>query len=256
MKAILLAGGMGTRLREETEFRPKPMVEVGGRPILWHIMKNFAHFGVTDFIVATGYKSDAIKDYFLNYRARTNDFTIDLSNQGSLIFHGGHEDADWRVTVAYTGELTTTGGRVRQAAQYLDGEPFLVAYGDGLSNVSISELLRFHEAEKTIGTVTTVQPMSRFGVMDVGSDGIVTEFREKPKLDGWVNTGFFVFQPEFVEYLIEDDALEFEPLARLAREGQLSAFRHDGFWQPVDTYRELLMVNQMWNEGDAPWRRW
>jgi glucose-1-phosphate cytidylyltransferase len=256
VKAILLAGGLGTRLREETEFRPKPMVEVGGRPILWHIMKNLAHFGITDFIVATGYKSDVIKDYFLNYEAWSNDFTIELGNRDSLTFHGGHDEAGWRVTVAYTGDLTMTGGRVHRAARYLDDEPFLVTYGDGLSDVDITALRSFHEAEKTIGTVTTVQPMSRFGVMDVSADGKVMAFREKPRLDGWVNTGFFMFKPEFIDYLDDNCTLELEPLARLVAERELSAYRHDGYWQPVDTYRELTMLNQMWDEGDFPWRRW
>ena len=256
MKAILLAGGLGMRLREETEFRPKPMAEVGGRPILWHIMKNLAHFGVTDFIVATGYKSDVIKDYFLNYEAWSNDFTIELGSRESLKFHGGHDEENWRVTIAYTGELTMTGGRVHRAARYLDDEPFLVTYGDGLSDVDIAGLRIFHEAVKTIGTVTTVQPTSRFGVMDVGADGKVTEFREKPRLDGWVNTGFFMFRPEFIDYLDDNCTLELEPLAQLAAERELSAYRHEGYWQPVDTYRELTMLNEMWDAGDVPWRRW
>ena len=251
-----MAGGLGTRLREETEFRPKPMVEVGGRPILWHIMKNLAHFGITDFIVATGYKSDLIKEYFLNYEAWNNDFTIELGKKNSLRFHDAHGEAHWSVTVAYTGEATMTGGRVFRAARYLDDEPFLVTYGDGLANVDIDDLRAAHSAAGTLATVTTVQPTSRFGVMDVDDQGIVRSFREKPTMDGWVNIGFFVMEPGVVGYLDENAVLEEEPLARLAADGQLSAYRHEGFWQPMDTYRESMLLNQLWNAGQAPWKTW
>jgi len=256
VKAILLAGGLGTRLREETEFRPKPMVEVGGRPILWHIMKNLAHFGITDFIVATGYKSDMIKEYFLNYEAWNNDFTIELGKKDSLRFHDTHGEAHWSVTVAYTGEATMTGGRVFKASRYLDDEPFLVAYGDGLANVDIGALRAAHATAGTLATVTTVQPTSRFGVMDVNDQGIVRSFREKPTMDGWVNIGFFVMDPGVVGYLDENAVLEEEPLARLAADGQLSAYRHEGFWQPMDTYRESRLLNDLWDSGKAAWRVW
>lgn len=239
MKAILLAGGLGTRMREETEFRPKPMVEVGGRPVLWHIMKNLAHFGIRDFIVATGYKSDMVKDYFLNYEARNNDFTVHLGHRDQLRFHGDHDESDWTVTVAYTGEATNTGGRVLRASRYLDEEPFLVTYGDGLADVDIDALRAWHSAQGRLATVTTVQPLSRFGVMDVGEGGRVRSFREKPQLEGWVNIGFFVMQPAVLDYLDPDAVLEQEPLARLAADGQLTAYRHGGFWQPMDTYREF-----------------
>lgn len=256
MKAILLAGGLGTRMREETEFRPKPMVEVGGRPVLWHIMKNLAHFGVRDFIVATGYKSDMVKDYFLNYEARNNDFTVHLGHRDQLRFHGDHDEADWTVTVAYTGEATNTGGRVLRASRYLDDEPFLVTYGDGLADVDITALRGFHAEHGRLATVTTVQPLSRFGVMDVEDGGRVRSFREKPQLEGWVNIGFFVMQPQVLEYLDDDCVLEQQPLANLAAAGQLSAFRHRGFWQPMDTYREFTMLNELWDSGSAPWRVW
>lgn len=256
IQAILLAGGLGTRMREETEFRPKPMVEVGGRPVLWHIMKNLAHFGVTDFIIATGYKSEMVKDYFLNYEALNNDFTVTLGRQDSLRFHGEHDEANWTVTIAFTGEATMTGGRVFGAAKYLDAEPFLVTYGDGLADVDISALRTFHNSQGRLATVTTVQPTSRFGVMDVAPSGIVTQFSEKPQLEGWVNIGFFIFEPEVISYLEDSSVLEQEPLARLAREGQLSAFRHKGFWQPMDTYRESQMLNELWRKGEAPWRVW
>lgn len=256
MKAILLAGGLGTRIREETEFRPKPMVEVGGRPILWHIMKNLAQFGIDDFIVATGYKSSMIKDYFLNYEAQSNDFTVELGKRESLVFHGEHDEAHWRVTVAFTGDDTQTGGRVFRAAKYLDGEPFLVTYGDGLADVDISALAAFHEATGRLGTVTTVQPTSRFGVLDLTEDGQVTQFREKPRLDGWINIGFMILEPGALAYFDEDCVLEQGPLVDLALAGQLSAYRHDGFWQPMDTFRESKLLNDLWASGEAPWRNW
>jgi glucose-1-phosphate cytidylyltransferase len=256
MKAILLAGGLGTRIREETEFRPKPMVEVGGRPILWHIMKNLAHFGITDFIIATGYKSDMIKEYFLNYEAWNNDFTVELGRRDSLTFHGAHDEAHWNVTVAFTGEETMTGGRVLKASKYLDDEPFLVTYGDGLADVSIDDLRAFHVSSGCLATGTTVQPLSRFGVMDVGPDGKVTSFSEKPKLDGWINVGFFIMEPGALGYLSDNCVLEEEPLAQLAADRQLSAYRHPGFWQPMDTYRVSKLLNDLWDSGSAPWRLW
>jgi len=256
MKAILLAGGLGTRLREETEFRPKPMVEVGGRPILWHIMKNLSFFGIQDFIIATGYKSDMIKEYFLNYEVWNSDFTIELGKRDSLRFHDAHEEADWRVTVAFTGDATMTGGRVFRAAKYLDDEPFLVTYGDGLADVDIHALRAFHEASGCLATVTTVQPTSRFGVMEVESDGRVVSFSEKPQLDGWINVGFFIMDPQVIDYLDPECVLEEEPLARLARDHQLSAYRHRGFWQPMDTYRESRILSEAWENGSAPWKVW
>lgn len=256
MKAILLAGGLGTRLREETEFRPKPMVEVGGRPILWHIMKNLAHFGITDFIVATGYKSQMIKEYFLNYEAWNNDFSVELGRKDSLIFHDEHEESHWTVTVAFTGETTMTGGRVFLSAKYLDDEPFLVTYGDGLADVDIEALTAFHKRSECLATVTTVQPTSRFGVMDVATDGRVISFAEKPRLEGWINIGFFIMRPAALQYLDGDCVLEEEPLASLARDGQLSAYRHQGFWQPMDTFREAKLLNDLWDSGKAPWRIW
>ena len=256
IKAIILAGGLGTRMREETEFRPKPMVEIGGRPVLWHIMKNLAHFGISDFIIATGYKSDMIKEYFLNYEAWNNDFTIELGKKDSLTFHDSHNEAHWTVTIAYTGENTMTGGRVKQSAKYLDNETFLVTYGDGLADVNINVLLDYHKSTGSLATVTTVQPTSRFGVMDVDDSGKVISFAEKPKIEGWINVGFFIMEPEFLTYLGPDSVLEEEPLARLAGDGQLSAYRHTGFWQPMDTYREALVLDSLWNSGVAPWKCW
>lgn len=256
IKSLILAGGLGTRLREETEFKPKPMVDVGGRPILWHIMKNLSVQGVKDFSVATGYKGDVIKDYFLNYHARNNDVTIDLGQQSRFTQHGLHDESDWRVTIAGTGETTMTGGRVFRSMKYLQGERFLCTYGDGLADIDLRALIDFHISRGKIATVTTVKPLSRFGVMDVDDGGIVTQFREKPIMDGWVNAGFFIFEPKIFEYLDEDCVLEAEPLAKLAADGQLAAYRHTGFWQPMDTFRESNFLNELWNSNDAPWKNW
>lgn len=256
MKAIILAGGLGTRLREETEYRPKPMVEIGGRPVLWHIMKAFAHHGLKDFIVCAGYRGDVIRDYFLNYEARTNDFTVHLGVRNSVKYHGEHPESDWTVTVAETGAETMTGGRVKRIETYVAGERCIVTYGDGLADVDITRLVRFHESHGRLATVTTVRPLSRFGVMDIDSAGSVERFREKPVTDDYVNAGFFVFEPEVFSYLDDDSVLEREPLERLAADQQLMAYRHDGFWQPMDTYRESTMLNQMWDDGKAAWKVW
>lgn len=256
-KVVLLAGGLGTRLREETEFRPKPMVEVGGRPVLWHIMKLFARHGLTDFVVATGYKSDMIKDYFLDYEARNNDFTVTLGATHDIEFHGSHDESRWTVTVSFTGDDTMTGGRVSRVRRYLGDQTFLCTYGDGLSDVDITELLAFHRAHGKLATVTTVQPLSRFGVMEVDDAGAVTRFREKPQVEGWINVGYFVFEPAVLDYLDGDDCiLEEVPLARLAADGELVAYRHQGFWQPMDTYRESKLLNDMWAADAAPWKVW
>ena len=255
MKVVLLAGGLGTRMREETEYKPKPMVEVGGKPILWHLMKSFASHGLTDFVVCTGYRGDVIKDYFLNYDALMNDFTAHLGKSTHIEVHGNHTEVDWKVTVADTGPTTMTGGRVKRVAKYIDSR-FMVTYGDGLADIDISALLAFHESHGKLATVTTVRPLSRFGVMDLDSTGQVQQFREKPQTDDYVNAGFFVFEPQVLEYLDEECVLEQAPLERLAAEGQLMAYRHEGFWQPMDTYREFTMLNEMWDSGSAPWKVW
>lgn len=256
IKGLILAGGLGTRLREETEFKPKPMVEVGGRPIIWHIMKNLSTQGLNEFTIATGYKGESIKDYFLNYHSRNNDVTLNLGTNSSVIHHGLHGESDWRVTIANTGELTMTGGRVYRSLKYLEGDRFLCTYGDGLADINLKELMDFHLAHGKKATVTTVQPLSRFGVMDVDSNGVVTQFREKPIMDGWVNAGFFIFESSIVDYLDENCILEQEPLAKLAAEGELVAYRHHGFWQPMDTLRESIFLNEMWSEDRAPWKNW
>lgn len=255
LKVVLLAGGLGTRMREETEYKPKPMVEVGGRPVLWHLMKVFAAHDLKDFVVCTGYRGDVIKDYFLNYDARMNDFTAHLGASSHIEVHGNHEERDWKVTVADTGATTMTGGRVKRIGKYLDGR-FIVTYGDGLANVDLTKLLEFHESHGKLATVTTVRPLSRFGVMDIDSAGLVQQFREKPLTDDYVNVGFFVFEPEVLDYLDEDCVLEQGPLEKLAAEGQLMAYRHEGFWQPMDTFREYTMLNEMWDSNEAPWKVW
>jgi glucose-1-phosphate cytidylyltransferase len=242
LKVVLLAGGLGTRLREETEYRPKPMVEVGGRPVLWHIMENFSAHGLNEFIVCTGYRGDVIKDYFLNHEARNNDFTVDLGSSNKIAYHGQHSEGSWKVTVADTGAETMTGGRVKRVERYTAGERFMVTYGDGLADVDIRALLAFHESHGKLATVTTVRPLSRFGVMDLAPDGTVVQFREKPLTDDDVNADSFVF---------EQIGLKAWP-----RDGQPVAYRHDGFWQPMDTYREYTMLNEMWDSGKAPWKVW
>jgi glucose-1-phosphate cytidylyltransferase len=256
LKIILLAGGLGTRLREETEYRPKPMVEVGGKPVLWHIMKNFASFGLNEFVVCTGYKGEVIKDYFLNYEVRNSDFSITLGDRESITYHDRHEEGSWKVTVVDTGAETMTGGRVKRARPYTSSQRFMVTYGDGLADVDIAKLLDFHLAHGKLATVTTVRPLSRFGVMDLNDDGKVLQFREKPLTDDYVNAGFFVFEPEVFDYLDDDCVLEQAPLEALASDGQLMAYKHDGFWQPMDTYREFSMLNEMWKSGRAPWKVW
>lgn len=245
-------------MREETEYRPKPMVEIGGRPVLWHLMKVFATYGLTDFVVCGGYKVEQIKDYFLNYAARNNDYTITLGQRSSLVFHDDHLESEWHVTVADTGLNTLTAGRVERVQKYVGDERFMVTYGDGLADVDIPGLLDFHEKHARYATITTIRPLSRFGLVDVDEDNLVTQFREKPQLDDWVNAGFFVFEPEVFDYLKDGDGvmLEQEPLVRLAADRQLAAYRHEGFWQPMDTYRESQLLNEMWERGDAPWKIW
>lgn len=256
MKAVLLAGGLGTRMREETEFRPKPMVEVGGRPVLWHIMKVLGAQGITDFVICAGYKSEYIKNYFYNYGASNLDFTTKLGDKDSTIFHGSHDEFDWTVTVADTGAATMTGGRIKQIERYVGDEPFLCTYGDGIADVDIKALQKFHEAHGKIASMTTTQPTSRFGVVDMDSTGSVMQFREKPKVNDWINIGYFIFQPEIFDFLEHNSVLEEEPLRNLARERQIAAYKHSGFWQPMDTFRESQLLNEIWDSGSAPWKIW
>jgi glucose-1-phosphate cytidylyltransferase len=257
VKVVVLCGGLGTRLREETEFRPKPMVEIGGRPILWHIMKIYAHCGFREFVLCLGYRGNMIKEYFLNYEAMNNDFTICLGCDSRIHYKGTHSEQGFQVTLAETGLNTMTGGRVRRVRKYIDEETFLLSYGDGLADIDIKKLLAFHKEHGKIATVTTVTPISRFGIVELSDSRQVLKFREKPRTDTFASAGFFVFQREVFDYLSGDECiLEREPLQRLAAEGQLMAYQHDGFFHMMDTYREYEHLNHLWSLGNAPWRVW
>jgi glucose-1-phosphate cytidylyltransferase len=258
MKVVVLCGGQGTRLREETEFRPKPMVEVGDRPILWHILKMYSHYGFRQFVLCLGYRGNMIKEYFLKYEAMNNDFTISLGSRRRIVFHDAHDEQDYQVTLADTGPETMTGGRVRRVQRHLrDDDTFMVTYGDGLADVDLHALVDFHRRHGRLATVTAVRPSSRFGVLDVDDDGKVARFAEKPQLEGWASAGFFVFDRRVLGYLGGDDCiLEREPLERLAAEGELMVYRHDGFFFAMDTYREFKMLNELWDRGEAPWKVW
>jgi glucose-1-phosphate cytidylyltransferase len=261
MKAVILCGGQGTRLREQTEFRPKPMVEIGGRPILWHIMKLYAFHGVTEFILCLGYKGQVIKEYFLNYQAMNCDFTVDLGRREGIHLHGASStDEGWRVTLVDTGENAMTGARVARAAKYLtpDDETFMVTYGDGLSNVNLRAVLEFHREHGKLATLTGVRPSGRFGEL-VYEGSRVVSFAEKPQVgQGLVNGGFFCFQRQFLDYLSEspDCTLERTPLEACAADGQLHVFEHSGYWQCMDTYRDWQALEAQWQSGNAPWKVW
>ncbi|HEY1685654.1 MAG TPA: glucose-1-phosphate cytidylyltransferase [Tepidisphaeraceae bacterium] len=253
---FILCGGLGTRLREETEFRPKPMVPIGNQPILWHIMRSYSRHGFKKFILCLGYKSEVVKSYFLNYTSMNSDFTVELKSN-NLTVHSVDHDQDWQVTLAYTGELTMTGGRVAQAAaKYLGDAPtFAVTYGDGLTDVNLTDEFVFHQSHKTIGTVLGTNPPSRFGELKLAENRVM-EFSEKPEFtDNWINAGYFFFQRNFLKYLSQDEScvLEREPLIKLARDGQLSMYKHSGFWACMDTQRDRESLEKMWNSGKAPW---
>ena len=255
MKAVILAGGRGTRLAEETTVRPKPMVEVGGRPLLWHILKIYAAHGVADFIICCGYKGYMIKEYFANYFLHTSDITFDLSNN-SLEVHQTTTEP-WRITLVDTGIDTQTGGRLKRVADYVGEDDFCCTYGDGIADVNIGRLIEFHNSQGRLATVTAVQPPGRFGALRIEGDS-VSEFLEKPSGDGgWINGGFFVLSPKVLDQIEGDDTLfEQGPLGALAAHNQLSVFRHEGFFQPVDTIRELQLLEEHWNSGIAPWKVW
>lgn len=258
MKVVVLCGGLGTRLREETEYRPKPMVEIGGKPILWHIMKMYAHHGLREFVLCLGYRGNMIKDYFLKYEAMNSDFRICLGRQSHIDFMGAHQEQDFAVTLADTGQDTMTGGRIKRVSRYLsDDDTFLLTYGDGLSDVNIKAVIDFHRKHGKLATITSVSPISRFGLLDVDTQGQVQRFVEKPKSDGAINAGFFVLNRKVIDYISGDDCiLEREPLENLARDGQLMAYRHEGFFFAMDTYREYQALNEMWGSGHAPWKVW
>lgn len=258
MKVVILCGGLGTRLREETEFRPKPLVEIGGRPILWHIMKIYAHYGFKDFILCLGYKGELIKEYFLNYEAMNNDFSIHLGDRNSIKFHSNHLENDWNITLADTGKLAQTGKRIKRIEKYINGDNFMVTYGDGVGNINIKKLLQKHLASKKIATVTGVHSSGRFGELKL-RDETVVEFAEKPMRNaGYINGGFFVFNRKIFKYLKNHDNcyLEREPMEKLVNDRQLSVYMHNGFWKCMDTQREMDILNSMYQKKNAPWKVW
>jgi glucose-1-phosphate cytidylyltransferase len=259
MPVVILCGGLGTRLREETERLPKPLVEIGEMPILWHIMKIYSHHGFRRFILCLGYKSWLIKEFFLRYREYVSDFTLEMRGDHQPAFHDSNgAEENWSVTCAETGLLTATGARLWRVRDYIDTDTFMFTYGDGIGRVDVSALLDFHYEQGRIGTVTGVHPSSRYGEMKADGSRVV-EFAEKPELvEGFVSGGFFVFQREFLNYLNDDPNLFFEeaPLGNVARDGELSVFAHDGFWMGMDTYREFNELNELWASGDAPWKVW
>jgi glucose-1-phosphate cytidylyltransferase len=257
MKVVILAGGYGTRLSEETGVKPKPMVEIGDKPILWHIMKIYSAHALNDFIICLGYKGYLIKEYFANYYLRRSDVTFDIRTNNMTI-HQNHAEP-WKVTLVDTGEGTMTGGRIKRVRDYIGDETFLLTYGDGVINLNIKELVDFHRTQKCLATLTAVQPAGRFGAFDLPDQQTkISSFREKPKGDGaWVNGGFFVAEPKVMDYISGDDTVwEQEPLKNLARDGMLAAFKHDGFWQPMDTLRDKNVLEELWRSGKAPWKVW
>jgi glucose-1-phosphate cytidylyltransferase len=257
MKVVLLAGGFGTRLSEETDIRPKPMVEIGGKPILWHIMKIYSHYGFNDFVVLLGYKGYYIKEYFANYFLHQSDITIDLQNNRMEVLNSSSEA--WRVTLLDTGLHTMTGGRIKKAQKVIGNESFMLTYGDGVANIDIKRLIEFHKLHKKSVTMTSTQPEGRFGALNIDEKSQVRVFKEKPKGDGaWINGGFFVCEPKVFDYIPNDDSIMFEqePLQNLALDGELMAFKHNGFWKPMDSLKDKNDLNDLWNRNLAPWKVW
>ena len=256
MKVLILAGGFGTRLSEETDIRPKPMADIGGKPILWHIMKIYSHYGFNDFVILLGYKGYYIKEYFANYFLHQSDVTFDLSTNHMEVHNNTSEP--WKVTLLETGLHTMTGGRIKRAKDYINNEPFLLTYGDGVANININDLLSFHKSHSRLITMTAVQPEGRFGVLEIDERSKVISFMEKPKGDGsWINGGFFVCQPQVIDYINDDNSVfEREPLEKLAKEGNLYTFKHEGFWKCMDTLRDKTQLNEMWESNKAKWKTW
>ena len=258
MKAVILAGGVGTRLSEETDLRPKPMVEIGNKPILWHIMQTYSHYGINEFVILLGYKGYYIKEYFANYFLHQSDVTIDLSSNEMQVHNNQSEP--WKVTLVDTGLNAMTGARIKKAKQYIDNEPFLLTYGDGVGNIDIQKTLDFHKQHGKLLTMTSAQPEGRFGALNVNQKtNQVLEFQEKPKGDGsWINAGYFVCQPEILDYIDSDDDVVFEqePLKNLAKDGQIYTYKHDGFWMPMDSLRDKTELNKLWKDKQAPWKVW
>lgn len=257
MKVVILAGGLGTRLSEETDFKPKPMVEIGGRPILWHIMKMYSYYGFNDFVILTGYKSHMIKEYFINYYTRYSDITVDMANN-SVEVHN-HRNEPWKVTMLYTGADTMTGGRILRAKDFIGDERFMLTYGDGVSNINIHKLLESHDKSKKLATLTAVQPSGKYGALQIENDNEISSFIEKPEGDlAWINGGFSVLEPKIFDYIQNDNTAiwEKEPLENLAKDGELHAYKHMGFWRAMDTLRDKVHLTEMWTQGNAPWALW
>lgn len=256
MKVLILAGGFGSRLSEETDIRPKPMAEIGGKPILWHIMKHYSHFGFNEFVILLGYKGYYIKEYFANYFLHQSDVTIDLSNNQMQVHNNTSEP--WKVTLLDTGLNTMTGGRIKRAKEFINNQTFMLTYGDGVSNINLHELLKFHKNHGKAITMTSVQPEGRFGALQIDTSQKVLSFMEKPKGDGsWINGGFFVCEPKVIDYIADDDTIfEREPLENLAKDGELYTYRHDGFWKCMDTLRDKNQLNELWNSDNAKWKIW
>ncbi len=256
MKVVILAGGFGTRLSEETVNIPKPMIEIGGKPILWHIMKIYSHYGYNDFIICLGYKGYIIKEYFMNYFMHMSDITVDL-NSGGIKVHNSKAE-NWKVTLVDTGLDTMTGGRIKRIKDHLDGERFMLTYGDGVGDVNINSLVKFHESHGKLATMTAVQPSGRFGALRINDDKKVESFVEKPAGDGaWINGGFFVLEPQVIDYIKDDNTTwEREPLENLTKESQLFAYKHEGFWKPMDTLRDKIELERLWSTKEAPWKVW
>jgi glucose-1-phosphate cytidylyltransferase len=257
MKVLLLAGGLGTRLSEETDIRPKPMIEVGGKPIIWHIMKIYSKYGFTEFIVLLGYKGYFIKEYFANYFLHQSDVTLEIATGGMQIHNNSSEP--WKVTLVETGSNAMTGARIKKAKPFIGDEPFMLTYGDGVGDVNIQELVEFHKNHKRAMTITSVQPESRFGALKISAGGRVKEFKEKPKDEGgWINAGFFVCEQKVLDYIGDGDTVIFErePLINLVRDGEVHTYKHSGFWKPMDTLRDKHQLERLWENDEAPWKVW
>ena len=258
MKIVILCGGLGTRLREETEFRPKPMIEIGDKPILWHIMKTYAHYGFKDFILCLGYKGEMIKEYFYNYEIHNNDFTLELGKNKHIAIYDGHNENGWKITLAETGKDALTGARVKQIEKYVDSDTFMLTYGDGVADINIKALINYHKSHGKIGTVTGVRPQGRFGELTL-KENKVEKFSEKPQAgNDFISGGFFVFERKFFQYLDSNEKciLEKEPLEKLSSQGELMVYRHEGFWQCMDTYRDYQLLNDLWKSMKVPWNVW
>ena len=257
MKVLLLAGGFGTRLSEETDIRPKPMVEIGGKPILWHIMKIYSQYGFNEFVILLGYKGYYIKEYFANYFLHQSDVTIDIKNGGMEVHNNSSEP--WKITLLDTGIDSMTGGRIKRAQNFIGNEPFMLTYGDGVSDINIEELVEFHKSHGKVLTMTSVQPEGRFGALNIEDDNQVSSFQEKPKGDGgWINAGFFVCEPKVFDYITDGDNTIFEqaPLQNLAKDGEIFTYKHEGFWKPMDTLRDKQQLQKLWENKQAPWKVW